>query len=138
MSARLSPQERLLRTIPEANFQATVETIATRLGWQVFHPADNRPVTSSRGHRYVQNIRAGFPDLVMAKGNRLICAELKRQTGVISDDQRSWLDTLALTGRCEVYLWRPANTAELTRILQGHVSVADETRWHPTEREAAS
>lgn len=53
--------------------------------------------------------RAGFPDLFIADEDygRLIFAELKKQKGKADPEQVKWLNILAATGICEVYLWKP-------------------------------
>ena len=58
---------------------------------------------------------AGFPDLVLVRGERLIFAELKMPKGTVSDLQREWLNDLRVvarsiqTGNVEVHLWTPAD-----------------------------
>jgi hypothetical protein len=116
VSARLTPEVRRLRAITEAEWQATVEGIARANRWLAFHPADNRPVTSKSGTRYVQNIKAGYPDLTACRGDRLVFAELKRETGVLSDQQAVWLSALEAAG-AECYVWRPSDLAEVREVL---------------------
>lgn len=116
MSARLSMEDRQLRAITEAQWQHQVEQIAHLNGWRLFHAPDNRPVTASSGRRYVQNIRAGFPDLVLVRGPRLLFVELKRETGRTTEDQDAWLTDLARAS-AEVYVWRPSDLAEVTAVL---------------------
>jgi hypothetical protein len=62
------------------------------------------------------NSPAGFPDLVMVKGKRLIFAELKTLTGVLSAEQYFWLADLMETG-AEVYLWTPDQWDEIQEVL---------------------
>ena len=52
---------------------------------------------------------AGFPDLCMVRGSRLVFAELKTDKGKVTLDQQVWLDALRASGKCEVYLWRPSD-----------------------------
>ena len=98
--------------------------LADGSGWRGYHThrSDRSP--------------AGFPDLVLVKGYRLIFAELKRQKGgKTSTAQLEWLEDLErLTrlpqvhhGDCpevpspvEVYLWRPLDLLDGTieRILR--------------------
>lgn len=118
MSARLTDEDRRLRSITEAQWLTTVQQIATAHSWRCFHAPDNRPVTARSGRRYVQNVRAGFPDLVAVRGPRLLFAELKREgpAGVISPDQHAWLTDLAAAS-VEVYVWRPSDLDEVTAVL---------------------
>lgn len=116
MSARLTLEDRQLRAISEAQWQHQVEQIARLHDWRLFHAPDNRPVTARSGRRYVQNIRAGFPDLVLVRGPRLLFAELKRETGRLSDEQHAWLNDLARAS-AEVYVWRPSDLSEVHAVL---------------------
>ncbi len=117
MTARLTPHEVALRAILERDWQATVETLARAHGWKTYHPPDNRPVTSRSGSRYVQNIRAGFPDLVLVRGPRLVAAELKRETEHPTPDQVAWLTALREAG-AETYVWRPSDLTTVRTILR--------------------
>ena len=72
---------------------ATVE-LARLLGYLVYHPFDSR--------RSV----AGFPDLTMCRGSRLLFVELKTEKGIESVAQLDWSQALHHAG-AETYLWRP-------------------------------
>ena len=117
MTARLTADQRRLREITEAQWQSTVEEIARLCGWLVYHAPDNRPVLSGRGTRYVQNVRAGFPDLVLVRRDRLVFAELKRETGRLSDDQHCWLQALE-DAKAEVFVWYPSDLQRVREVLQ--------------------
>ena len=80
---------------PETQFQNTIVHLAEILGWRTFH------VARVKGHLRTPTSE-GFPDLVLAKtGVRSIFAELKTDTGVVSNEQIKWL--LATDG----VIWRP-------------------------------
>lgn len=64
----------------------------------------------------------GFPDLVLVGRGRVIFAELKTAKGVVSDDQREWIEAIAATP-VEVYLWRPADLDEIAEILRRRPAV---------------
>ena len=91
--------------------------------WRYYHTRDSR------------RSAAGFPDLVLVRGPRLIFAELKTERGKLTADQVAWLEDLAMvaataTGRAwdppgdppppvpEVYVWRPSDRPEIGRILR--------------------
>jgi hypothetical protein len=59
----------------------------------------------------------GFPDLCLAKKGRLIFVELKTERGKLSEAQMGWLEILAATGKCDVYLWRPSSWDEICEVL---------------------
>lgn len=113
MSARLTAQETMLRSITEAEWQRTVQDMLTATGWIWFHAPDNRPGKNGR----VQNIKAGYPDLTAARGDRLIFIELKRETGRTTPEQIKWLTALADTGHAETYIFRPSDVARVAQVL---------------------
>ena len=103
--------------ITEKELRTSIVRAARQFGWRVYF-------TWTSMHS-----PAGFPDLCMVRGNRLIFAELKTETGKVSPDQQAWLDDLDALYACdrvgdpmqrvEVYLWRPADIDEAYRILMG-------------------
>ena len=66
---------------------------------------------------------AGFPDLVLVKGKRLIFAELKTDDGKFSPAQLTWLAALEWVARdnqaIEVYVWRPSDLEHIKELLNG-------------------
>lgn len=80
----------------ESELQRLVCDLATLRGWSWYHTYDSR------------RSNAGFPDLVLRRGPRLVFAELKSAKGVVSPAQADWLDGLRRTG-VEVYVWRPVD-----------------------------
>jgi hypothetical protein len=109
----LSNREKALREITEAQFQRDVEQLLTLHGYRWYHAPANKPV-----HGRIQNIKAGFPDLVAVRGKRLLFIELKRQIGRLGPDQPEWLEALSRTG-AEVYLWRPSDMLDIPNIIAG-------------------
>ena len=97
--------------IPEGDFLATVTELATLCGWLVYHTYDSR------------RSQAGFPDLVLARADKLVFAELKTNTGQLRTAQLEWLDTLGAVAASQpdvdVYLWRPADWPGIVKILTG-------------------
>lgn len=89
----------------EKAFQAAVITEAKRHGWRVYHTHDSR------------KSEAGFPDLVMVRGERCIFAELKREKGRPSAAQSNWLDDLRAVTTVKVELWRPSDWPEIVETL---------------------
>ena len=104
------------RFISEEDFKALVIDLAHVHSWRVAH---FRPAMTKQGWRTaVQGDGAGFPDLVLVRGNRLLFAELKSVKGKVSPDQKTWLQ--GLREACsEVYLWRPSDYDEIERVLVG-------------------
>ena len=74
---------------------------------------------------------AGFPDLTLVRGARLIFAELKSDSGTLTkgkwttlasgqrkwtDGQYEWLQALSMTS-AETYVWRPSQLQEIADLL---------------------
>lgn len=106
---RLTLEERGDRGMREKDLDEKVKRLCKEFGWLRYHTyrAERSP--------------AGFPDLVLVRGERLIFAELKTQLGQLRPEQEAWLGALrivanigaldALSGEAgiEVYLWRPSD-----------------------------
>lgn len=92
----------------EKELMDAVVELATLLHWDHYHTHDSR------------RSQPGFPDLVLAKGRRLIVAEIKSAKGRMRPYQQHWLDILTRTG-AETYLWRPADwlSGEIEATLRG-------------------
>ena len=105
----------------ELEFTRWVRKQATEgYGWMVYHTYDSR------------RSDAGFPDLVMVRGGRVIFAELKydkgyadwddrkpKRRGKISEAQQAWIDALSNVFGVECYVWKyPDSVDELLRILE--------------------
>jgi hypothetical protein len=87
----------------EAQFQAQIIQLAKLYGWKIYHTHDSR------------KSEAGYPDLTMVKGRRLIFAELKVEAELTAE-QYFWLEDLIKTGN-EVYLWSPDMWDEIQRVI---------------------
>jgi len=101
--------------ITEAAFTSQVIALARWYKWRVAH---FRPAMTKRGNwvTAVQGDGAGFPDCVLSRRERLIIAELKSAKGRVARQQELWLKSLA-HAPIEVYVWRPADIAEIEKVL---------------------
>lgn len=98
----------------EDGFLGWVLDLAKLHGWRVAH---FRPALTARGWRTpVQADGAGFPDLVLVRGEQLIFAELKSERGRLSDEQRAWLDALGQTA-ATCCVWRPSDRQRIEELL---------------------
>jgi hypothetical protein len=101
--------------ISEADFTVTVIKMAQRFGWRCAH---FRPCRTEKGWRTaVQGDGAGFPDLVLARPPRLIFAELKADSGRLTDEQNAWLIALGWPREVEIEVWRPRDIETVERVL---------------------
>lgn len=111
MAKRLTEYEKQLRAITEREWQSKVVRIAILNGWHYYHPPDNKPINGR-----IQKVVSGFPDLTLVRDGKIIFAELKRETGRLSDEQILWLDELQ---KCNIdcYVWRPSDIEKVVTIL---------------------
>jgi hypothetical protein len=101
--------------LSERDFTAQVIELARLLGWRTAH---FRPAWTGRGWRTpVQGDGAGFPDLILARGDRLIAVELKAGRGKPTPEQLAWLHALAEAG-VTTAVWRPADFDLVVKVLQ--------------------
>lgn len=106
------------RNVTESQLLEFVRAAAKQLGWRFYHTRNSFGST------------AGFPDLVMVRGQRVIYAELKAARGRLSPAQVEWLTELRAVapggvGR-DVYLWQPRHMDAIVHVLAG--------RWQHAER----
>ena len=105
----------MMDKLSERDFLAQVIEIGHLYGWRIAH---FRHALQREG-KYITPVQAdgaGFPDLVMARAERLIIAELKTEKGKLSPKQIAWID--ALDGIEELYVWRPSDFDEIVEILR--------------------
>ena len=101
-------------TMQESEFLAAVIKLAHGRGWLCAH---FRPAVLRSG-KWATHMAGdpGFPDLVFARGGRIILAELKSAGGRLSAAQQRWLDAMA--GQPGVFVWRPADLDAIERVLE--------------------
>lgn len=101
----------------ETQFQRTVMEYAQRRGWRVAH---FRKAQNARGgwRTPVAGDGAGFPDLVLLRGERLVVAELKQEGKYPSKEQRAWLEAWRYIEGAEVHVWRPRDWDEIESLLR--------------------
>ena len=88
----------------ESDFQAQVVDLAKMLGWAVWWT------------KWSLHSPKGMPDLMMARGGRLVLAELK-VNAPLSAAQRESLWILAGTA-AEVFCWKPNCWPQIERVLR--------------------
>lgn len=111
----MTNQTTTLPKITEKAFQAQVVQLAKSLGWLCYHTWNS--IHSAKG----------FPDLVLVKGEQVIFAELKSETGKVSPEQEAWLEALTLAGQ-KVYTWRPRHWDHIVRVLSDGRMIAKGAR----------
>ncbi len=97
----------MTEAITEAQHQAAILELAQLTGWRWYHVPDSR------------RCPAGWPDLVLCRGDKLIFAELKTDKGRLRAAQEEWLDALAQVRVVTVRVWRPRDWPEIERALGG-------------------
>ena len=104
--------------ISERDFQDNVIELAQTLGWVVHH---DRPARQGEGWVTPIQGNPGFPDLVLAKGGRVIFAELKSEKGKVTDNQEAWLTAIQPDPLVEptAFVWRPSDLEQIQKVLGG-------------------
>ncbi len=92
--------------ITEADWQQTVVDLAELEGWWVWHDYDSR------------RNRAGFPDLVCVRDDRLLFLELKRETGRLTPAQEAVLGMLNGVTKVRTQVIRPSDFLEVREMLR--------------------
>lgn len=113
----------LANVTSEHAWQMTIVETAIRLGWRVQFIPDwmyrrairDAELNPRRGYLWA---KPGFPDLVLARGGRVIFAELKAQRGTVRPEQQEWLDTLRACPGVEVVVWRPSDWESVEAALR--------------------
>ena len=114
---RMTTRRVIAQNVTEAQFQAMVIETAQWFDWRVFHPltmknAAGRYLTAFTG-------ASGFPDLVLVHPKHgVIFAELKTQTGRLTNGQQLWRADLETAG-AEYHLWRPSDFHTIEKRLRG-------------------
>lgn len=92
--------------VTEAELQANVLDLASRFRWLSYHVFDSR------------RSAAGYPDLTLVRGDRLIFAELKSERGRVTTEQQDWLAALGEVTTVDAHLWRPSSWPEIDEALR--------------------
>lgn len=90
-------------TKDERAWRQDVMVAARQRGWHIAYFPDSRRIVGSRG----------LPDLILARDGKVILAELKTDSGKLSEVQRRWLEAAGASGR----VWRPADRVEIMQEL---------------------
>src|SRR3990167_6711966 len=98
----------------ETPFLRRVIEYARLKGWLVRHC---RSVWTRSGYKTPLKGDPGFPDLVLTRLSRVIFAELKDTYARPDPNQRLWLAVLQVTGKVEVFLWRPQDEETIWSLL---------------------
>jgi hypothetical protein len=111
--------------ISEAEWQEQVIDLAHKLGWRHMHV--RRSIGKGRRWTTATNVD-GWPDLFLwsEKHHRSLFVELKSETGKLSPEQVTVLDSLT-AGGAECHVWRPSHLHRVGQRLSGHHVVS--TLW---------
>ena len=98
----------------ERECEDTIIAAAKILGW-LCHA--ERPAQSGRGWRTPIRGDAGWPDLVLVRGWRILFVELKRKPNRVEPAQQTWLTTLTAAGAEARVVWVPEGLDEFLAEL---------------------
>lgn len=106
---------RLPLTISEGDFQTWVMDLAVRLGWRIVHIPTVKVKQGEREfHTTTYKGHPGLPDLILARGGKVLLAELKRAHGTLRPAQHEWAAALGDNFR----LWRPQDAQRILEELR--------------------
>jgi len=120
MTKHLIMADTMNKAMLEKNFQTLVIDIGHQYGWKIAHFGQSQ---SARGRHITATMAdgAGYFDLTMAKGYKLVFAELKREKGTLSPRQKDWVSTMKEVAKynphVEVYIWYPHDISDIINIL---------------------
>lgn len=97
--------------LSEDDLKTKIMDFAKLQGWRIVHI---RPARTAKGWRTPYEGDPGLPDLIMARGGRVLLAELKAQTGRATPEQKLWLAAAGPNGR----LWRPSDWPAIEEDLR--------------------
>jgi hypothetical protein len=104
--------------LSEAQFMAQITSLANLRGWHWLHIL---PGLNERGYYRTPvsgSLGAGWPDLVLVKGQRILFVELKTEKGKVTGLQEEVLGVLGAMGYAEVYVWRPSDWSLILEVLE--------------------
>lgn len=100
----------------EAEFQAQVCELATITGWRFLHVRKSLGRRDGkRGWQTTTNLK-GWPDLLLWRPGQVIAAELKSDSGSVTEEQVDVLHSLHAAG-VTTYIWRPADFDAIASTL---------------------
>jgi hypothetical protein len=105
----------------ERIFQDHILQLCSMYGWLAHHvPPMRYNNRNALGNNWGTGGLAGMPDLTLIsqRGQGIIYAELKTETGKLSAQQTQILSTLHRNG-AEVYVWRPSDLTKIASRLSG-------------------
>jgi hypothetical protein len=104
-----------LPALSEAQWQQRVADLADVRGWLWMHL---RPARTTQGWRTPISgpLGAGWPDLLLCRGPRLVALELKSARGRVTPQQEAVLAALAAAG-VETHVARPSEWDTVQEVL---------------------
>lgn len=122
---RLTDRERVLRSIPEADWQRTVIGQAQVRGYKVYATRQSgKTVTTADGEkRYVPIVladSAGFPDLLCVHpgDGRLVAIENKRHGKKPRENQEQWLEWLSRVPGIECWVLEAGDDVDFDLVFK--------------------
>ena len=106
-----------MNDVSEKLWQEKVVQIAATCGWDSHHVKAGK-----YGSTYKTDGLVGMPDLILIgqRGQGIIFAELKAQSGRLSLQQEARISQLLFNG-CEVHVWRPNDESKVVDRLSRRV-----------------
>ena len=81
----------------EAKIQKQIIDTLRKMGWFCFK-VNNGGVYIKKIDRYMKSPMPGVSDIIGIKDGRMLCCEVKSKNGVLSDEQKIFLENIRLKG----------------------------------------
>lgn len=108
MPRRLTQEERICRSISEADVQAGIIDLAQALGGRVTHFSDSRRDIGG-GEMVGDEDALGYPDLTIVLPTGVWWVECKTELAKVTLEQQEWLDAINLVMPGHGIVARPSN-----------------------------
>lgn len=108
-----------LPPMTESQWQAQVVQFAKLNSWRVAHFRSVRISRANGTTHWATPVEAdgeGFPDLLCVRPGLILAAELKRDGGRVSAEQKAWLRAFEAAG-VPAYVWMPRDWDEVQEVL---------------------
>lgn len=106
MRKTLTARQTADRMMLEETYQNQIIAIAKTHGWLVYHTHDSR------------RSAPGFPDLVLVRGTVILFLEVKRESGVVSESQSTWMEALRKVTTVDAAVVRPRDYDQVELLLR--------------------
>lgn len=112
--AALPPK--MLKEVLEHDLSVAIVRYGEERGWRAYYQRKSAMRGADGVWRGLSD--KGWPDLVLVRAGRMVCAELKSEVGRVTPEQTEWLKILAAVPGVTTALWRPRDSDLIMEVLK--------------------